>query len=116
MPRIIQGNLVPQNKKFAIVASRFNEFIVQKLVDGALDALKRHGVPDESITVAWVPGSFEIPLATKKMAESKKFDAIIALGCVIRGGTPHFEYIAAETTKGIGQVLWIQKSRLSSAC
>ncbi len=104
MPRIIQGNLVPQNKKFAIVASRFNEFIVQKLVDGALDALKRHGVPDESITVAWVPGSFEIPLATKKMAESKKFDAIIALGCVIRGGTPHFEYIAAETTKGIGQV------------
>ncbi|HOV33984.1 MAG TPA: 6,7-dimethyl-8-ribityllumazine synthase [Candidatus Hydrogenedens sp.] len=104
MPRIIQGDLVSQNKKFGIVAARFNEFIVQKLVDGALDALNRHGVPDESITVVWVPGSFEIPLITKKMAESKKFDAIITLGCVIRGGTPHFEYIAAETTKGIGQV------------
>ncbi|HOK08359.1 MAG TPA: 6,7-dimethyl-8-ribityllumazine synthase [Candidatus Hydrogenedens sp.] len=104
MPKIIQGNLIPKNKKFGIVASRFNEFIVQKLLDGALDVLKRHGISDEDITVVWVPGSFEIPVITKKMAQIGKFDAIIALGCVIRGGTPHFEYIAAETTKGIGQV------------
>ncbi len=104
MPKIVQGNLIPQNKKFGIIAARFNEFIVQKLLDGALDVLNRHGVPDEMITVVWVPGSFEIPLIAQKMAESKKYDAVIALGCVIRGGTPHFEYIAAETTKGIGQV------------
>lgn len=105
MPRVIEGTLVPKNKKFGIIASRFNEFIVQKLLDGALDILKRHGVADDNITVVWVPGSFEIPIVAKKMAESGNYDILIALGCVIRGGTPHFEYIASETTKGIGQVM-----------
>lgn len=104
MPNVIEGNLTPKGKKFAIVASRFNEFIVQKLLEGALDTLRRHEVPDENITVVWVPGSFEIPLVSQKLAESKKYDVVIALGCIIRGGTPHFDYIASETAKGIGQV------------
>ncbi|MCX8064567.1 MAG: 6,7-dimethyl-8-ribityllumazine synthase [Candidatus Hydrogenedentes bacterium] len=104
MPTIIEGALTPKGKKFAIVASRFNEFIVQKLLEGALDTLRRHDIPENDITIVWVPGSFEIPLVAQKLAQSKRYDAIIALGCIIRGGTPHFDYIAGETAKGIGQV------------
>ena len=104
MPKVIEGSLVVKDKRFGIVAGRFNEFITNKLLRGALDALKRHEVADENITVAWTPGAFEIPLVAKKMAESGKYDAIIALGCVIRGATPHFDYVAAETAKGLGQV------------
>jgi len=104
MPKVYEGQLVAKGKKFGIVASRFNEFITNKLLEGALDALKRHGAKDEEIEVAWVPGSFEIPYATQRMAKSKKYDAIICIGAVIRGSTPHFEYIAAEVTKGIAQV------------
>jgi 6,7-dimethyl-8-ribityllumazine synthase len=104
MPKTIEGNFVVENKKFGIVAGRFNEFITNKLVGGALDTLQRHNIPKSDVTLAWVPGAFEIPLAVQKMAASGKYDAIIALGCVIRGGTPHFEYVAAETAKGIGQV------------
>jgi 6,7-dimethyl-8-ribityllumazine synthase len=104
MPKTIEGRLIVAGKKFGIVVSRFNEFISSKLLDGALDALGRHGVKDTEITVAWTPGSFEIPLIAKKMAESGKYDAVLALGAVIRGGTPHFEYIAAEVAKGVAQV------------
>ncbi|MBD3288579.1 6,7-dimethyl-8-ribityllumazine synthase [candidate division KSB1 bacterium] len=101
MPNIIEGKLVGKNKKFGIVVSRFNEFISTKLVEGALDCLHRHEVLDTNIDIAWVPGSFEIPLAAMKMADSNKYDAVICLGAVIRGATPHFDYIAAEVTKGI---------------
>jgi 6,7-dimethyl-8-ribityllumazine synthase len=104
MPKIIEGQYQAKGKKFGIVASRFNEFITSKLVGGALDALKRHGVPDDAVTIAWAPGSFELPLVAQKMAESGKYDAVIALGAVIRGATPHFDYVAAEAAKGIGQV------------
>jgi len=103
MPKVFEGQLVVKGKKFGIVASRFNEFITNKLLEGALDALKRHGVKDEEITIAWVPGSFEIPYAAQRMAKSGKYDALICVGAVIRGSTPHFEYIAAEVTKGIAQ-------------
>jgi len=98
------GKLVGEGLKFGIVVSRFNEFITSKLLDGAQDALVRHGVKEADVDVAWTPGSFEIPLIAKKMAESKKYDAIICLGAVIRGGTPHFDYIAAEVSKGIANV------------
>ena len=94
----------PELPKIGIVASRFNEFIVSKLIGGAQDALLRHGVPDENITLAWVPGAFEIPLVAKKMAESEKYDAIIALGAVIRGATSHYDYVCAEVSKGVAQV------------
>lgn len=104
MPKIIEGSLVSKGKKFGIVVSRFNEFISNKLLGGALDALQRHGVKDDEITVAWVPGSFEIPIAAKRMADSAKYDAIIALGAVIRGSTPHFDYVAAEVSKGVAQI------------
>lgn len=103
MPKVFEGDLVADGKKFGIVASRFNEFITNKLLEGALDALKRHGAKDEEIEIAWVPGSFEIPYAAQKMATSKKYDAVICLGAVIRGSTAHFEYIASEVTKGIAQ-------------
>ncbi|RJP17565.1 MAG: 6,7-dimethyl-8-ribityllumazine synthase [Candidatus Abyssobacteria bacterium SURF_5] len=103
MPKTYEGQLVATGKKFGIVASRFNEFITNKLLEGALDALKRHGVKDDEIEIAWVPGSFEIPYAAQRLAESKKYDAIICVGAVIRGSTPHFEYIASEVTKGIAQ-------------
>lgn len=103
MPKIFEGQLVAKGKKFGIVASRFNEFITNKLLEGALDALTRSGAKDEEIEIAWVPGSFEIPYATQRMAESKKYDAVICVGAVIRGATPHFDYIAAEVTKGIAQ-------------
>lgn len=104
MPKVIEGHYSAAGKKFGIVAARFNEFITSKLLEGALDTLKRHEAADQDITVAWVPGAFEIPLAAQKMAASGKYDAVIAVGCVIRGGTPHFEYVAAETAKGIGLI------------
>jgi len=99
-----EGKLLGEGLKFGIVVSRFNEFITKKLLEGALDALGRHGVKDEDIAVAWVPGTFETPMVAKKMASSGKYDAVICLGAVIRGATPHFDYIAGEVTKGIAQV------------
>jgi 6,7-dimethyl-8-ribityllumazine synthase len=98
------GKLVGEGLKFGVVVARFNEFITSKLLDGAQDTLARHGVKEMDIDVAWTPGSFEIPLIAKKMAESGRYDAIICLGAVIRGGTPHFDYIAAEVSKGIANV------------
>ncbi len=104
MPKTIQGTMVATGKKFAIVASRFNEFITSKLIDGAVDVLVRHGAQEAAIDVVWVPGAFEIPAVAKKIAGKKKHDAVICLGCVIRGATPHFDYIAAEASKGIALV------------
>lgn len=104
MPKIIEGNLVSQGKQYGIVVARFNEFISNKLLGGAIDALTRHGVKDEEITVAWVPGAFEIPSAVQKMAESERYDAVIALGAVIRGSTPHFDYVANEVSKGVAHI------------
>lgn len=104
MSKPIEGMLVGKGLKFGLVVSRFNEFITQKLLEGAQDALLRHGVNQEDIDVAWVPGSFEIPLVAKKLAQTKRYNAVICLGAVVRGGTPHFEYIAAEVTKGIAMV------------
>ncbi len=104
MAKVIEGVFDAKGKSFAIVVSRWNQFIVSKLLDGALDALKRHDVEDNKITIGYCPGSFEIPLAVQKFAETNNYDAVIALGAVIRGSTPHFEYIAAEVTKGIANV------------
>ena len=101
MAKILEGNFDASGKNFAIVVSRWNHFIVSKLVEGALDALKRHGADDNKITIAYCPGAFEIPLVVDKFAKTNKYDAVIALGAVIRGSTPHFEYIAAEVTQGI---------------
>jgi 6,7-dimethyl-8-ribityllumazine synthase len=98
------GKLLGEGLRFGIVVSRFNDFITGKLLEGAQDALSRHGVKDEDVDIGWTPGSFEIPLIAKKMAESGRYDAVICLGAVIRGGTPHFDYIAAEVTKGIANV------------
>jgi 6,7-dimethyl-8-ribityllumazine synthase len=104
-PHLIEGTfVVPDGARFAIVASRFNEFIVEHLIGGARDALARHGVSDDRITLVRVPGSWEIPLVCARVAKSKKFDAIIAVGAVIRGGTPHFDYVAGEVSKGVAQV------------
>lgn len=104
MANVIEGTLVSKGKKYGIVAARFNEFITKKLLGGALDALHRHGVTEEEITIVWTPGAFEIPVVVKKMAASGKYDAIIAVGAVIRGGTPHFDYVAAEVSKGVAHV------------
>jgi len=104
MPNIFEGQLAANGKKFALVVSRFNELISRKLMEGALDCISRHGGNLDDIDIAWVPGSFEIPMAAKKFATSQKYDAVVCLGAVIRGATPHFEYIAAEVTKGIAQV------------
>lgn len=101
MANIFEGNLVAEGKRFAIVVSRFNEFITGKLLEGALDALKRHGAEERNIDVAWVPGAFEIPLAADRMAASKKYDAVITLGCVIRGATSHYDYVCNEVSKGV---------------
>ena len=101
---LIEGNLIANGLKIGIVASRFNEFIVSKLVDGALDGLKRHGVLEENIDCAYVPGAFEIPLIAKKMVISDKYDAVICLGAVIKGSTPHFDYVCAEVSKGIANI------------
>ena len=103
MVKTIEGQLVVKGKKFGLVAGRFNEFITKKLLEGAIDTLTRHGVKEEEIEAVWVPGSFEIPYAARKMAESGKYDAVICLGTVIRGDTPHFNYIASEVAKGISQ-------------
>ena len=104
MGKLFEGVLLGKGLKFGVVVSRFNEFITRKLLDGAQDALLRHGVIEEDIDIAWVPGSFEIPLAAQKLAQTKRYDAVICLGTVVRGATPHFEYIAAEVTKGIARV------------
>jgi 6,7-dimethyl-8-ribityllumazine synthase len=101
----IDGDLVARGARFGIVLSRFNSFIVERLLEGALDTLTRHGAEPANIEVARVPGAFEMPLALKAMAQSKKYDALLAIGCVIRGGTPHFEYVAGECTKGLAQVM-----------
>ena len=98
------GKLLGEGLRFGLVVSRFNDFITDKLLEGAQDALSRHGVNEEDIDIAWAPGSFEIPLVAKKMAESGRYDAVICLGAVIRGGTPHFDYIASEVSKGIAKV------------
>ena len=102
---VIEGNFNAQGKKFAIVVARFNSFVVESLLEGAIDAIKRHGsVNDDDITVVRVPGAYEMPVAVKKVAAKKEFAAIVALGAVIRGGTPHFEYVAGECNKGLAQV------------
>ena len=104
MSKTYEGNLIGKGLKFGLVVSRFNEFFSTKLLEGAKDALLRHGVLEADIETAWTPGSFEIPLVAQKMAESKKYNAVICLGAVIRGGTPHFDYIASEVAKGIANV------------
>jgi len=104
MANIFKGKLSGKNKKFGIVVSRFNEFVTSKLLDGALDFLTRHDTAADSIDVYWVPGSFEIPLVAKRLADSGKYDAVICLGAVIRGSTPHFQYVASEVAKGVAQV------------
>lgn len=101
MTNVIQGYLSAKNKKFGIVISRFNEFISNKLLTGALDCLSRHDCEEKNIDIVWTPGSFEIPLTAKKLAQQKKYNAIICLGAIIRGGTPHFDFVAAEVSKGI---------------
>ena len=102
--KTLEGKLTAKNMKIAIVVARFNEFITSKLLSGCVDCLIRHEAADEDLTVAWVPGAFEIPMAAKKLAESGKYDAVICLGAVIRGATPHFDYVCAEASKGIAQV------------
>ncbi|WP_248925369.1 6,7-dimethyl-8-ribityllumazine synthase [Paenibacillus hamazuiensis] len=104
MVKYYEGHLVSNNLKYGIVVGRFNEFITGKLLSGALDALKRHGANEDDIEVAWVPGAFEIPLIAQKMAESKKYDAVITLGAVIRGSTPHFDYVCNEAAKGVAAI------------
>ncbi len=106
--KIIEGNLVSKGYKLALVVSRFNELVSRKLMEGAIDCLIRHDVLEEDITVIWVPGAFEIPQIAKAAAQSDKYDAVICLGAVIRGGTPHFEYVAAEVSKGVAQVAFSQ--------
>ncbi len=101
---IFEGKLISDGLKFGIIVGRFNEFIGGKLLSGALDALKRHGANEEDIDIVWVPGAFEIPLVAKKMAKTEKYDAVICLGAVIRGSTPHFDYVSNEVTKGIANV------------
>jgi 6,7-dimethyl-8-ribityllumazine synthase len=102
--RTIEGDFVSVQGRYALVVGRFNSFVVESLLSGAIDALKRHGVKEADITIVRAPGAFEIPLVVKKVAETKQFDAIITLGAVIRGGTPHFEYVAGECVKGIGSL------------
>ena len=102
--RVLEGNVVANGTKVGIVASRFNEFIVSKLIGGAQDALIRHGVRDDDITLAWVPGAFEIPLTAHKMAETGNYDAVICLGAVIKGATTHYDYVCAEVSKGVAAV------------
>ncbi len=104
MPNILEGKLDASGLKIGVVVGRFNEFISNKLLGGTMDALVRHGMDENDVDVAWVPGAFEIPLVAKRMAQSKKYDAVICLGCIIRGATPHFDYVAAEASKGIAMV------------
>jgi 6,7-dimethyl-8-ribityllumazine synthase len=104
MARVIEANLLAEGKQFALVVSRFNDFITEKLLSGAMDALRRSGADEEKIDVVKVPGAFEIPLVAKKLAQADRYDAIICLGAVIRGSTPHFDYVSAEVTKGVAMV------------
>ena len=104
MVKVIEGKLLAKGQAFGLVASRFNDFMTKELVSGCIDTLIRHGAEDKDITVAWVPGAFEIPYLAQKMAKAKTFDAVICLGTVIRGATPHFDYIASEAAKGIAKV------------
>jgi 6,7-dimethyl-8-ribityllumazine synthase len=104
MGRIIEGNVVGTGLKVGIVVGRFNEFITGKLLSGAEDAFRRHGVDEKNVDIAWVPGAFEIPLVAKKMAESGKYDAVVTLGTVIRGSTPHFDFVSNEVSKGVASV------------
>jgi len=104
MANVYQGRLVAGKHRFGVVVSRFNEFITSKLLSGCLDALERHGVDTDDVDVAWTPGSFEVPVVAKRMAESGRYAAVICLGAVVRGSTPHFDYIAAEVSKGVAQV------------
>ena len=102
MVKVFEGNFVGEGKRFGIVLSRFNDLIGRRLLEGAIDALTRHGVREDDVEVAMVPGAFEIPVVAKAMAASGRFDAVIAVGAIIRGATPHFDYVAAEASKGIG--------------
>lgn len=102
--KVYEGNLIAGNKKFAIVVGRFNEFIGNKLLTGCIDGLKRHGCSEDNIEISWVPGAFEIPLAAKKLAKTGRYSAVICLGAVIRGATPHFDYVSSEVSKGIAKV------------
>jgi 6,7-dimethyl-8-ribityllumazine synthase len=104
MARIFEGHLISEGLKYGVVVGRFNEFISSKLLGGALDAFKRHGAQEEDVDVAWVPGAFEIPLIAQKMAESGKYDAVITLGAVIRGSTPHFDFVCNEAAKGVAAI------------
>jgi 6,7-dimethyl-8-ribityllumazine synthase len=104
MPNIVEGKLSAEGFRFAVIVSRFNDFISSRLVDGAMDALVRHGAGDKNVSLIKVPGAFEIPVAARKLSESGKYDAVICLGAVIRGATPHFDYVAAEVSKGIAAV------------
>lgn len=104
MPKVLEGTLKADGMRFGVVVGRFNEFIGGKLVEGAMDCLRRHGGSEDNVTIAWVPGAFEIPLTAKRMAQTNKYDAVIALGAVIRGATPHFDYVAAEVSKGVASV------------
>lgn len=103
MANIIEGNITAKGLRFAIVASRFNEFITTKLLEGALDMLRRHGAPENAVDVVWVPGAFEIPLAAKKLADCGRYDAVICVGAVIRGATSHYDYVCSEVSKGVAQ-------------
>ena len=103
--RTIEGNLTPNDGRFAIVVARWNSYVVESMVEGAIDTLKRHGISEEQITIVRCPGSFELPLVVKKVAGQGRYDAVIALGAVIRGGTPHFDFVAGECTKGIANVM-----------
>ena len=103
--RVFEGKLVGQGLRMAVVVSRFNSFITEKLLDGAMDGLRRHGV-DGDIDIAWVPGTFEMPLVARRLAASGSYDAVVCLGAVIRGGTPHFEYVATQVSRGVAQAAW----------
>ena len=104
MGKVMKADLLAKGRKFAIIVSRFNEFLSSKLLDGAVDALEQHGAQDNAVDVIWVPGSFEIPIVAQKLAKSKKYDAVICLGAIVRGATPHFDYIANEVAKGVSKV------------
>ena len=104
MAKVIEGNLIIKAKKFGIIASRFNDFVTKELISGCIDTLVRHGASEDDITLVWVPGAFELPTVAQKMADSKAYDALICLGTIIRGSTPHFDFIASEATKGIAKV------------
>ncbi|MCX7569084.1 6,7-dimethyl-8-ribityllumazine synthase [Tumebacillus sp. DT12] len=104
MAKFIEGNLIGTGLKIGVVVGRFNDFIGGRLLDGALDSFKRHGVEEDDVDVAWVPGAFEIPLIAKKMAASGKYDAVVTLGAVIRGSTPHFDYVCSEVAKGVSRI------------